>query len=191
MVYSAVMQSFKILRKRTVGYCTVFEQYITVYLSWLTVLWLGASLSEITEEQGMLKFPPPAPASARCQTNRCRKYIRNHISVFLTILTLIDEYFRRSSPEKGENFTDSGSSTPKFKYTQEVYLNMNSGVLELKLHKVHFGDKFSEASRACEVEENLSAKCTECSYYPNVNEEVTKYADAELARRGVLGLPLS
>ena len=46
-------------------------------------------------------------------------------------------------------------------------------------------------SRACEVEENLSAKCTECSFNPNVNEEVAKYPDAELARRGVLGLPPS
>ena len=36
-----------------------------------------------------------------------------------------------------------------FKYTDpslwgEVYLNMNSGVLELKLHKVHFADKYSQ-----------------------------------------------
>ena len=46
-------------------------------------------------------------------------------------------------------------------------------------------------SRACEAEENLSAKCTECSFTANVNEEVAKYTDAELARRGVLGLPLS
>ena len=46
-------------------------------------------------------------------------------------------------------------------------------------------------SRACEAEENLSAKCTECSFNPNVNKEVAKYPDAELARRGVLGLPLS
>jgi hypothetical protein len=37
----------------------------------------------------------------------------------------------------------------------------------------------------------FSAKCTECSFNPNVNEEVAKYPDAELARRGVLGLPLS
>ena len=37
----------------------------------------------------------------------------------------------------------------------------------------------------------MSAKCTECSFNPNVNEEVAKYPDAELARRGVLGLPLS
>ena len=62
---------------------------------------------------------------------------------------------------------------------------MNSGVLELKLHEVHFADK------ACAAEENLSAKCTECSFNPNVNEEVSKYPDAELARRGVPGLPLS
>ena len=37
-----------------------------------------------------------------------------------------------------------------FKYTDpslrgEVYSNMNSGVLELKLHEVHFAVKFSEA----------------------------------------------
>ena len=46
-------------------------------------------------------------------------------------------------------------------------------------------------SRACEAEENLSAKCTECSFNPNVNEEVAKYTDAEFAWRGVLGLPPS
>ena len=72
----------------------------------------------------------------------------------------------------------------------EVNSNMHSGVLELKLHEVHFAEKVLR-SRACEAEENLSAKCTECSFNPNVNEEVTKYPDAELARRGVLGLPLS
>ena len=46
-------------------------------------------------------------------------------------------------------------------------------------------------SRACKAEEKLSAKCTECSFNPNVNEEVAKYPNAELARRGLLGLPLS
>ena len=40
-----------------------------------------------------------------------------------------------------------------FEYTDpslqgEVYSNMNLGVLELRLHKVHFGDKFSEAELA-------------------------------------------
>ena len=30
------------------------------------------------------------------------------------------------------------------------------------------------------AEENLSAKCTECSFNPNVNKEVAKYHDAEL-----------
>ena len=72
-----------------------------------------------------------------------------------------------------------------FEYTDpslrgEVYLNMNSGVLELKLHKVHFADKFSGAELA-----------RRRSFNPNVNEEVAKYPDAELARRGVLGLPPS
>ena len=63
--------------------------------------------------------------------------------------------FRWSSPEKGENFTDSASSTIKFmfEYTDpslrgEVYSNMNFGVLELKLHEVHFADKFSGAELA-------------------------------------------
>ena len=46
-------------------------------------------------------------------------------------------------------------------------------------------------SLVCEVEESLPAKCTECSFNPNVNEEVSKYPDAKLTRRGVLGLPLS
>ena len=45
-------------------------------------------------------------------------------------------------------------------------------------------------SQACEAEENLSAKCTECSFNPNVNYNVAKYLDVELARKGVLGLPL-
>ena len=49
----------------------------------------------------------------------------------------------------------------------EVNLNMISGVLELKLHGVHFADKFSRA---------------ECTFNPIVNEEVGKYPDAELAR---------
>ena len=47
------------------------------------------------------------------------------------------------------------SSTPKFmfQYTNpslrgEVYSNMNSGVLELKLHEGHFVDKFSRAKLA-------------------------------------------
>ena len=60
-----------------------------------------------------------------------------------------------SSPEKGENFTNSASSTPEFMFEftdpslrGEVNSNMNSGVLELKLHKVHFADKFSSASQA-------------------------------------------
>ena len=60
-----------------------------------------------------------------------------------------------SSPEKVEGFTDSDSSTPQFmfEYTNpslrgEVYSTMNSGVLELKLHKVHFADRFSGAELA-------------------------------------------
>ena len=82
-----------------------------------------------------------------------------------------------------------------FEYTDpslrgEVYSNMNSGVLELKLHEVHFADKFSGAELA-RRRRTFSAKCTEFSFNPNVNEEVAKYPDAELARRGVLGLPLS
>ena len=63
--------------------------------------------------------------------------------------------FRWSSPEKGENFTDSASSTPSScsEFTNpslrgELNLNMNSGVLELKLHEVHFADKFSGAELA-------------------------------------------
>ena len=62
---------------------------------------------------------------------------------------------RWSSPEKGENFTDSASSTLEFifEFTDpslrgEVNSNMNSGVLELKLHEVHFADKFSGAELA-------------------------------------------
>ena len=65
------------------------------------------------------------------------------------------ENFRWSSPEKGENFTDSASSTPEFMFEftdpslrGEVNSNMNLGVLELKLHEVHFADKFSGAELA-------------------------------------------
>ena len=60
--------------------------------------------------------------------------------------------YRWSSPEKGENFIDSGLSTLEFMFEYidpslrgDVYSNMNSGVLELKLHEVHFADKFSGA----------------------------------------------
>ena len=66
--------------------------------------------------------------------------------------------------------------------------NVNSGVLELKLHKVYFA---TFRSPACKAEENFSAKCTECRFNPNVNKEVAKYPDAKLARQRVLGLPLS
>ena len=45
-------------------------------------------------------------------------------------------------------------------------------------------------SQACEAE-NLSAKCTECSFNPYANQEVAKYPDAKLARQGVHGFPLS
>ena len=33
----------------------------------------------------------------------------------------------------------------------------------------------------------MSAKCTECSFNPNVNEKVAKYPNDKLARHGVLG----
>ena len=59
-----------------------------------------------------------------------------------------------------------------FEYTDpsllgEVYSNKNSGVLELKLHKVHFADKFSEAElarlrRTC-LQGALSAVSTQMS----------------------------
>ena len=45
--------------------------------------------------------------------------------------------------------------------------------------------------RACEAEENLPAKCTDCSFNLNVNDELVKYPNAKLARRGVLGIPPS
>ena len=64
-------------------------------------------------------------------------------------------------------------------------MNMYSGVLEMKLHEVHFADKFSGAELA-EAGENLSAKCTECSFNPNVNEEVSKYPMRNLQGEGYL-----
>ena len=45
--------------------------------------------------------------------------------------------------------------------------------------------------RACKAEENLPAKCTDCSFNLNVNDELVKYPNAKLARRGVLGIPPS
>ena len=79
-----------------------------------------------------------------------------------------------------------------FKHTNpslqgEVYSNMNLYVLELKLYEVQFADKFSEPS--LQVQDNLLAKCTECSLNPNVNKEVAKYPNAEVFKRGVLSLP--
>ena len=50
---------------------------------------------------------------------------------------------------------------------------------ELKLHKVHF------ESRACKAEDNLSVKSITCN--PNVNKEVAKYPNVELARQEVQG----
>ena len=78
-----------------------------------------------------------------------------------------------------------------FKFTDpslqgEVNSNMNSGVLELKLHKVHFADKFSGAELARKRRTCLQSAPSAVST-PNVNKEVAKYPDAELARRGVLG----
>ena len=68
----------------------------------------------------------------------------------------------------------------EFSLGVEVNSNINSGVIELKLCEVNFADKCSGAMLA------PSAVST-----PNVNEEVAKYPDAELASQGVLGLPLS
>ena len=68
----------------------------------------------------------------------------------------------------------------------EVYFRMNLGV-QFKLHEVHFSDKFSRAKLARQRRTCLQSACTECSFNPNVNEEVAKYLKAELARRGVLG----
>ena len=52
---------------------------------------------------------------------------------------------------------------------------MNTGVIELKLHEVHFADKFSGA----ELVRRRSAPSAVST--PNVNEEVAKYPDAYLA----------
>ena len=93
--------------------------------------------------------------------------------------------YRWSFTEKGENFTDSDSSTPEFmfEYTYwslpgEVYSNMDLGVLKLKLLEVHFANKFSGAELA---RQRRTAKCTKCSFNPNVNKEGVKYPDAKLA----------
>ena len=69
---------------------------------------------------------------------------------------------------------------------------MDLGGIELKLYEVHFAGKLArwrkELARwrkTC-LQSAQSAVST-----PNVNKEVAKYPDAELARRGVLGLPPS
>ena len=81
----------------------------------------------------------------------------------------------------------------------KLLLLRNRGILDEVLLKrgrtsptqvqVHLSSCLSTPIQACEAEENLSANCTECSFNPNVKEEVAKYPNAELARRRVLGLP--
>ena len=44
--------------------------------------------------------------------------------------------------------------------------------------------------RADEAEKNLSAKCSKCSFNLNVNKEVAKNPNAEVARQEVLGTSL-
>ena len=72
----------------------------------------------------------------------------------------------------------------------EVNSNIYSGVIELKLHEVHFADKFPGAKLARRRRTCLQSAPSAVST-PNVNEKVAKYPDAELASQGVLGLPLS
>ena len=110
---------------------------------------------------------------------------------------LISENCRWSSPEKEENFTDSASSTPEFMFEftdpslrGEVNSNMNSGVLELKLDKVHFADKFFRAELARRRRNFLQSAPSAVST-PMSTRRYAKYPDAKLVRRGVLGLPLS
>ena len=60
---------------------------------------------------------------------------------------------------------------------------MNSGILELKLQKVHF-------PMANLAEENFSSKCTACGFNPIVKKKVDKYPNGKLTRRGLLCLVL-
>ena len=67
------------------------------------------------------------------------------------------------------DFTDSDSSTPevRLKYSSlslqgEEYLNLASGVLELKLHKVHYAAKSSELARRTWLHSAPSAVSTQC-----------------------------
>ena len=64
---------------------------------------------------------------------------------------------------------------------------MNSGVLELKLHEVHFADKFSGAELARQRRTCLQSAPSAVST-PNVNKEVAKYPDAELTSRVDIGM---
>ena len=54
------------------------------------------------------------------------------------------------------------SSWPSRGQRYEANLKMDLSGLELKLHKVHLAVKFSKA----EAKENLTAKCTKCSFNP-------------------------
>ena len=103
---------------------------------------------------------------------------------------------RWSSPEKGRNFTDSGSITPEFMFSTliqaceerctqtwtRVYLNWNCTRCTLQT---------SSPEPSLGGEEEVVCQVHKYSFSPNVNEEVAKYPNAKLARRGVLGLPLS
>ena len=78
------------------------------------------------------------------------------VQLFLLILTFFDSFLYQFMFE----YTD-----PSLR--GEVYSNMNSGVLEMKLHEVHFAVKFSGAElarrrRTC-VQSALSAVSTPMS----------------------------
>jgi hypothetical protein len=69
---------------------------------------------------------------------------------------------RATSPTLAQVRLSPFSSRPSRAQRDEADLKMDFDGLELKLHEVHFAVKLSEA----EAEENLTAKCTECSFNP-------------------------
>ena len=93
---------------------------------------------------------------------------------------------------RAENITYSVSSTPRFifKFSNldlrgEVNLNMNLGVLELKMQEVHFNNKLSKAKFA-----GLGTTCLQIASSAvstlMSTKKMAKYPDADLVRHGVL-----
>ena len=99
-----------------------------------------------------LSFGPHKVCPAEFWSNAtCALLSHGDINIHRNQLKFVDEVLLK----RGENFIDSASSTPEFMFEftdpslrGEVNSNTNSGVLELKLHEVHFAHNFSGAELA-------------------------------------------